>query len=438
MFESLPGFREFLPEACARRNFIFAQWRESCRKFGFEEFDGPVLEPLELYLEKSGEEIVGQLFHFMDKGGRQVALRPEMTPTLARMIGARANSIKRPVKWFAVAENFRYERPQKGRLRSHYQLNADIYGEPGVGAEAELLALLVEVFTGLGLTAEDVRLRVSDRELWMGYLRGRGWDEALCRQILGVVDRMEKQEEAETRKALAGLVGEREAGDLWEKIREIVTLRDLAGLERWAGGSAETAARFQAWTELLETCAGLGIGDFVQIDLGIVRGLAYYTGFVFEAFERAGGRALAGGGRYDNLVQKLGGPAMPAVGFGLGDVTLGDALEARGLLPARVSPLDCYVVHGATPAERKAALDTVHRLRRAGLGVEYPFRPGGFGKQFKDASQKGARVVVVIGEAEAQAAQATVKAMATGEETRVPMEGLLAAVWAAAGLTRQA
>ena len=198
MIESLPGFREFYPERCAVRNYIFETWRRTAKRFGFLEYDAPLLEPLELYVEKSGEEITEQLFTFVDRGGREVALRPEMTPSLARLVGKRGQSLKRPIKWFSVSQNFRYEKPQKGRLRSHYQLNADILGEPGPTADAELMALCIQQLTELGLKPEDVWIRLSDRVLWVAFLSSFGFEERQIAELLGIIDKREREERMAT------------------------------------------------------------------------------------------------------------------------------------------------------------------------------------------------------------------------------------------------
>ena len=335
-FETLPGFREFYPRACARRNHIFACWRSVARAFNFLEYDAPVLEPLELYIEKSGEEIVDQLFNFEDRGGRTVALRPEMTPSLARLIGAKANSLKRPVKWFNIGEHYRYERPQKGRLRAFYQLNVDIFGEKGSAADAELITLLCQSLQSFGLNDSDFKVRLSDRDLWLLMLAAEGLDEAGSATVLGIIDKMERTDRTKTIEKLALMLGD-QAEDFLGRIEEAIAIHDFDTLRIYIENlplegdlAAQAKTRIEEWSQLLRDLSASGVGDFIQIDLGIVRGLAYYTGFVFEAFEASGeGRALAGGGRYDALVKKLGGPDMPAVGFAMGDVTLVDSVRKQ-------------------------------------------------------------------------------------------------------------
>ncbi len=430
-FESLPGFREFFPERCALRNHVFGIWRRTARACGFAEYDAPVLEPLELYIEKSGEEIVGQLFNFEDRGGRQVALRPEMTPSLARMVGEKANSLKRPVRWFNVGEHYRYERPQKGRLRAFYQFNADILGEPGPGADAELVALAVSVLRGFGLGPDDFRVRLSDRDLWMLLLGAEGVDATAAPAVLGVIDKMGRTSREAVLEKLGPLFGGG-ADSFLGRVEEAAALRDLADLREFVGalplegGLREQAdERLARWEELLAALEALGAAEFVHIDLGIVRGLAYYTGFVFEAFEASGqSRALAGGGRYDALVRKLGGPDFPATGFAMGDVTLLDLLEEKGLLPPYIDRPDFVAVIGG-PDERPAALRDCAALRARGLRAEYPFKAQAFGKQFKEANRSGARFALIYGTEEVAQGKVKLRDLGTGGEALMSATDLL-------------
>jgi histidyl-tRNA synthetase len=395
-FQNLPGFRDFYPEDLAQRTHIFRLWRQTASAFGFQEYDTPVLEPLDLYRAKSGDEIEAQLFNFTDKGGREVALRPEMTPSVCRLVGARANALKRPIKWFSIAEFYRYERMQKGRGRCFFQLNADLFGEPGPEAEIELIALLIQCMRSFGLTAEDFYVRLSDRTIWLHFLASLGLDDARSRAMLVAVDRYEKQGDAAFQAfeaAFGPVTAEIKATVL--RFLGIRALPDLAAALAEAGGAG--AGRLADWRRLLGGLEAMGLADFVQVDLGVVRGLAYYTGFVFEAFDRKGElRALAGGGRYDDLVQKLGGPALPAVGFAIGDMTFGLLLQQRGLAPTVTSVPDIYCVIGG-PAERDAAFAAIHALRAAGYRVDYPLRELAFGKQFKAAAESGAKLALIYG-----------------------------------------
>lgn len=429
-FQSLPGFRDFYPDACARRNHIFGIWRRVARACCFEEYDAPVLEPLELYIEKSGEEIVGQLFNFEDKGGRAVALRPEMTPSLARLIGAKANSLKRPVKWFNIGEHYRYEKPQKGRLRAFYQFNVDIFGEAGPGADAELIALLHQTLRAFGLDSGDFKIRLSDRDLWLLMLAAEGLDADASAAVLAVVDKLERMERPKVIEKLALILGEG-AETFLSRIETVISIRDFDGLRAYIldlpleGDLVEQAKkRLGDWESLIQQLDACGSGDCIQIDLGVVRGLAYYTGFVFEAFEASGeGRALAGGGRYDGLVRKLGGPDMPAVGFAMGDVTLADLLDARKRMPTYVQKPDFVAISGGV-GERQAALRDASILRSLGYSVDYPLKDQAFGKQFKQANQKGARFALIYGADELAKDVVKVRDFASGEERDFPREAL--------------
>ncbi len=435
MFEVLPGFRDFYPEDCLKRNFIFRQWSSWAKRFDFSEYDIPTLEPLDLLTRKSGEEIVNQLFHFTDQGGRAVALRPELTTSLARMVGSRINSLKRPVKWFNIAENFRYERQQKGRLRSHYQFNADIFGEPGLHADAEIMALAVSVLKDFGFKPDALKLRLSDRHLWLVLLKALGFEGDRALEVLAIVDKMERLPTEALVEKLAPFFNDA-VEDFLASVQVLKEQRDLAGLRDvmnrlvpTAELKAEANQRLDEWQELLQALDALGIGEYVRIDLGIVRGLAYYTGFVFEIFlvDASGattGRALCGGGRFDHLVGLLGFPDVPAVGFGMGDVTLLDALEENNLMPPLLDAPEFYCVIGGSD-ERFYAIEDATLLRSAGYRVSYPLKNVGFGKQFKLAGQSGARFALVYGTEELQAKAVKVRDLQTGGELQIPRSGLL-------------
>ncbi|HWL17325.1 MAG TPA: histidine--tRNA ligase [Opitutus sp.] len=427
-FQSLPGFREFYPESLARRNHMFRLWRQTATAFGFAEYDAPVLEPLDLYRAKSGDEIEAQLFSFVDKGGREVALRPEMTPTVCRMVGAKANALKRPIKWFSVAEYYRYERAQKGRERAFFQFNADLFGEPGPEAEIELIALLVQCLRAFGLGEEDFFVRLSDRNLWFFYLEALGLDDVRIRAMLSAIDKFEKLGE-DAFKSYIEQFGPLDEG-IKAKVLAFLEIKTLADLEQRLGSIAgeKLAARLADWRKLLGGLEAMGLGRFVEVDLGVVRGLAYYTGFVFEAFDRKGElRAIAGGGRYNDLVAKLGGPDLPAVGFAIGDVTLGLLLEARGLMPQLVQASDIYCVVGGE-AERKAAFADINALRAAGFRTEYPLKDVAFGKQFKLAADSGAKLALIYGADELAKSTVKIRDLANRSEMEVPRDQVLATV----------
>ena len=293
----LPGFRDFYPEECARRNYILSRWREVARRYGFVEYDGPILEPVDLYKKKSGGELVGQLFDFTDKGGRHVAMRPEMTPTLARMIAARERDFRKPLKWFCVPQFFRYEKQQRGRLREFYQLNCDIIGEGSSAADAELLAVVIDTMRAFGLRREDFGVRVSDRSVWNEFAAARGITEERVPAFLEIIDKLDRLSPTDVEHKLADF--------------EILH-KDLL---EFVFHPEEQAASF---TRILDDLRARGLEKFVEFDLAIVRGLAYYTGFVFEVFDRdKKERALAGGGRYDKLLHVIsdGRVDLPALGL---------------------------------------------------------------------------------------------------------------------------
>lgn len=432
-FQSLPGFREFYPEDFSRRQHIFRIWRQAATSYGFQEYDAPVLEPLELYTTKSGDEIETQLFSFTDKGGRDVSLRPEMTPTVCRMVGAKAGALKRPIKWFSIAEFYRYERAQKGRLRAFNQFNADIFGEAGPEAEIELIALLIQCLAGFGLTKDDFYVRLSDRDLWFFYLEALGFNDAQSRGILGAIDRYEKMGDD----AFKGYVEAHGALDDEKKARVLAFLqiKSLADLEAALApfASEKLNTRLADWRKVLGGLAAMGLSDFVSVDLAVVRGLAYYTGFVFEAFDRKGDlRALAGGGRYNDLIKKLGYADLPAVGFAIGDVTTGLLLEQRGLAPTFVNAPDVYAVIGGEN-ERAAAFADIRALRAAGWRVEYPLKDVAFGKQFKAAADSGAKLALIYGGDELAKGVVKIRDLTDRSEREVPRDRVAEAVRDALG-----
>jgi len=403
--QSLPGFRDFAPNDCAVRNYIFDRWREVARRYGFVEYDGPLLEELDLYRKKSGDEIVKQLYEFTDKGGRMVALRPEMTPTLARIIAARHREFKKPIKWFCLPQMFRYERPQRGRLREHYQFNADIIGEKSLEAEVELIALCVDLLRAFGFTAKEVVVRISDREFWIDFLRAQNVPEEKWEEVLQTIDKSEREPREKTKERLGSLA------------EPVFKLLDGEG-------------KSEKLEQLLAALGARGLAEFVQIDFGIVRGLAYYSGVVFEAFDRGGKlRALAGGGRYDKLIELLsdGAASLPALGFAMGDVVLAELINESPVAKAKMDEvivgqqkLDVYIVI-AKEERRVNALAQIQELRDVGYRVDYPLAAEKVGKQFQTAEQLGARMVVLFGD---EWPQLKIKDLASGEQVLIPHEEL--------------
>src|SRR2546421_10417596 len=407
--QALPGFRDFLPDDCAARNYIFARWREVARRYAFVEWEGPPLEPTELYKKKSGEEIIDQLFNFTDKGEREVALRPELTPTLARVIAMHEREFKKPLKWFSIGQFFRYEKQQRGRLREHFQLNCDIIGEPDLAADIELVALCIDVLRAFGLTEKDFVVRISDREFWTDFLREKNvpadrWDE-----FLQTIDKSGREPREMTARKL---------GNLADPV--FATLKN--------GGKSEKLDK------LVDGLRGRGLADFVSIDIGIVPGLAYYTGMVFEVFDRAGKfRAIAGGGRYDNLIAQLsdGAVSMPALGFAMGDVVLGELINETAHVRQKLEnaiansrKIDIYVVIAKEQC-RADALGQIQQLRDRGYRVDYPLTSEKVGKQFQIAEQLGARVAVLFGD---EWPQLKLKDMSSGEQHLVSKDDFMSDV----------
>jgi histidyl-tRNA synthetase len=418
-FQALPGFRDFYPDDFAVRAHIMRTWREVARRYGFQEYDGPPLEPLELYTEKSGPEIVQQLYNFTDKGGRELSLRPEMTPTLARMAGARAGGLRKPIKWFSIPQLFRYERQQRGRLREHFQLNLDVIGEEDPAADAELLAAAIDMLRAFGLTEHDFVARVSDRRLLRALLLHAGVPEDQLILVYNIVDKLERDPREVIAKRLRDEAGMPDAAV--ERTLDIFRHTDFDAVRAAYGETEGVAPEIERMGEIFGHLRAMGLMDYVRFDLSIVRGLAYYTGIVFELFDARGElRAICGGGRYDNLLAQVGGVQLPALGFGMGDVVLKELLTDRGLLPETRQTLDFYVI-AVTPDQRPDALALVHRLRDGGASVDYALKHQGVGKQFKNASALGARRTVVIGPDEVAEGVAVVKDMESGQESRVPL-----------------
>ncbi|MSU31287.1 MAG: histidine--tRNA ligase [Pedosphaera sp.] len=413
--ECLPGFREFYPEplphkdawSADARQHIFDTWRSTARRYGFREFDGPPLEPLDLYTAKSGAEIVGQLFNFVDKGERAVSMRPEMTPTVARMVAAAERAYKKPIKWFSIPQLFRYEKQQKGRLREHFQLNCDIFGEADLGADAEIVALLIDTLRALGLTEDDFVIRLSSRQAWQRFFASNNGKPDQEYEFYQVIDKVEREtpEVSSARLKLLGI--------------EYAAVQDFI---RAGEPTPELAI-------LLENLKARGLGAFVKVDYYVIRGLDYYTGVVFEAFDRKGEfRAIAGGGRYDQLVKLLsqGKVDLPALGFGMGDVVLLELLKARGKLPKFTAGVD-VVVLVEEESLRASSLALVQALRDAGRVVEYSLTPAKSDKQFKRAIELAARFTARVEPDLDGTKQVRLKNISTRSETIGDLSAAIAA-----------
>lgn len=421
-FAKLPGFRDFVPADLAVRNHIFEAWRRVCRRYGFTEYDGPPLEPLGLYVEKSGPEIVEQLYNFADKGGREVALRPEMTPTLARILAERSRGMAKPIRWFSVPQLFRYERSQRGRLREHFQLNADIVGEAGVAADAEITAVAIDAVRELGLGEDDFVARVNDRRLVTAVLDEIGVQQRRRAACLAVIDKAGRAGPVKTR---AGLEALEIGGAAADALTELVADGSWQHLRDRFRSSGAVLAAMQPLEEHREILEAMGLGGYQRFDFTVVRGLAYYTGIVFELFDRAGRmRAICGGGRYDRLLELVGGEPLPAVGFGMGDVVLGELLRDRGAAPAAAPACEDYVIWMG-PAQRPLGMRVARALRREGRAVLYGLRAQGMGKQLRSAARLGAGRALIIGPDEATSGTVTVRDLVSGRQETTPLESIL-------------
>jgi histidyl-tRNA synthetase len=420
--KALAGFRDFYPDDLALRAHIFHNWRTVATRYGFEEYDGPPLEPLDLYTAKSGDEIVGQLYNFKDKGDRDVALRPEMTPTLARMVAARAGELRKPIRWFSIPQLFRYERQQRGRLREHFQLNCDLIGEPGALADAEVIALAIDVMRAFGLDQSYVRVRLSDRRILNALLSSFRLTEAQTSAVYAWLDKQGRGADNGLRQRLLDLNVD---PDVIDFLAAATAVKEIGRLKRVLAQKPQAASAVGSLEQVVDALAMMGLADFVDVDLGVVRGLAYYTGTVFEVFDTGRTlRAICGGGRYDNLLSALGDVDLPSVGFGMGDVVLTELLRERGLVPSDVASIDVFLAF-ITKDDLPHVLALAHRLRDAGMRVEYALSPQAVGKQLKLADARNARLAVVVGPDERARGEIVIKDLRSGTQETVPQASAL-------------
>ena len=404
-FRTVKGFRDFFPEECALRNYIAETWRVVARRYGFVEYEAPVVESTDLFRKKSGNEITAQLFCFRDKADREITLRPEVTPSLARMATARQRDFKKPIKWFQIGPCFRYEEPQEGRGREFIQFNADILGDSGPATAAELISLAIDTMREFGVSADDFVIRLSNREIWNGFLAEKNIASEHATTFLSIIDKIERSKPDETEKKLG------EIGLTTAEVRAFM---------------AATDENHPAFAELKANLTARGLWQHVRIDATIVRGLAYYTGTVFEVFDlKHGLRAIAGGGRYDKLCALMsdGKADMPAAGFAMGDVVLGILLDktpgAQFKLTSAVQDalaIDATLVI-ADEAQRPNALAALQTLRSRNLRIDYAFAPAKVGKQFQAAEDRKARFAIVFG---AEYPEVIVKNLVARSQTSVP------------------
>jgi len=412
------GTRDFFPEEMRLRTWLFEQFRETARLFSFEEYDAPVLESLELFTRKAGEDIVNQVYNFEDKGGRAVALRPEMTPSLARLILQKGRSLALPVRWFSIPQCWRYERMTRGRKREHYQWNMDVFGVEGPTAEAELLAAITTFFKRLGLSSEDIGIKVSSRKVLQGVLDSLGVTEDRFEAVCVLVDKLDKLPREAIEQDMLKLGVD---ATIVDRIVETMSLKSLDDLSGVLGSDHEAV---QELRELFDLAEGYGYSNWLKFDASVVRGLAYYTGIVFEAFDRGETlRAICGGGRYDRLLSTFGGTDIPACGFGFGDVVIVELLRDKGLLPDTSRSID-DLVFAFDSEQRTAATEVAGRLRAGGRSVELVLEERKVKWAFKRADRLGAKRVVLVAPEEWQRGEVRIKDLSTGTETNVKVEEL--------------
>ena len=418
------GTRDFYPEEMAVHNWIVDGWKKASIRNGFEEYDGPIFEYLQMYQVKSGDEIVEQLFNFKDRGDRDLAIRPEITPTLARMVNQKINALPKPIKWFSLPRLCRAERPQKGRLREFFQWNIDIMGEDSVLADAEVIFTTVDYLREVGLTPKDIKVKMSSRKLLAAVLKKIGVPDEKLNPLYALLDKKAKLPPEVFSTTLTEHVG----GDMAGRIIAFMDSQTVTSIENIV--KAEAGDQLEIAIKELEDCAGwldrMGISDYCVFDPGIVRGLAYYTGIVFEVHDIQGDlRAICGGGRYDNLLRDFGGPAVSATGMGMGDCVLEILLREKGLLDKKIPSrtLDYYVVPISGEFLDEAVKLTAG-LRTKGFKAAFSYKVAGLSKQLKNASEQNAKFCVIIGD-EFKAGNIVVKDMATGQQQTVSMEQFL-------------
>ena len=427
-FKAPRGMRDYYPDVMAVRNWIAQHWHRVSQRNGFEEYDGPVMEELDLYRAKSGEGIVSELFHFLDRGGREMAIRPEMTPTLTRMVAARANALRKPIKWYSVPRLCRAERPQRGRLREFFQWNIDILGEDDVLADAECIFVAIDFLREVGLSPEQVVMKISSRSLLAAVLRANGFAEEQLDALYVALDKRDKLAAEEFQKTVDALgVSSAQRGLLF-RLGEAKGPHALNMIEDVVGDDPEGKQQLADLQRLLELLDTMGVGPYCAVDLGVVRGLAYYTGPVFEAFGKTGlQRAILGGGRYGDLLKTVGGPPLSGTGFGLGDVVIQDLLEEHGLLKLRPRGRTVFVVDAdpKNPEFFKRVLGIASELRRRKVTAAYSYRRQALGKQLKQANDKNARRVIIVEEGTLTDGTVSLKDMRVGTQRTLPLDTVL-------------
>ncbi|MFP4522275.1 MAG: histidine--tRNA ligase [Fibrobacterota bacterium] len=389
-FAPVKGTRDFYPEDLAIRRELFRRFRLTAAKFNFQEYDSCVLESEELFIRKAGDEITGQLYNFTDKGNRRLALRPEMTPSLTRMLISRIKSLQLPLKWFSIPQCFRYERMQKGRKREHFQWNMDIIGDGSLNAEAELMAAAIDFCVSSGLKSEDIVIKFSNRHLLQELFTEAGFPPERLNEVFVIID---KREKIGPEKTSAMLIEAGFSEESVKKTEDILGASSIEDIEQNSGLRLQSKAEIE---KLLEISENYGIREFLELDISIVRGLSYYTGTVFELKDKEGKhRTICGGGRYDNLMENLGGPSVPMAGFGFGDVIISEILSSKGMLTP--PPSQCRTaVASLTDDGIMVAVKVASGLRKKGKCVELKTNPSKIKKLISSASRSGYEELYIV------------------------------------------
>ncbi|MBN1551092.1 histidine--tRNA ligase [bacterium] len=422
--QAYKGTRDFYPEDMGLRSWMFNTMAKAAESFGYEPYDGPMLEAFELYAAKSGQELVTeQLYHFHDRGNRHVAIRPEMTPTVARMVAARIHDLTQPIRWYSIPNLWRYERPQRGRLREHWQLNVDIFGPDGVIADQEIIEVAIEIMNAFGAGPDDYEIRISNRRLLNFFLADiLQLDANGCAAVCRVIDKKDKVDEAAYFAMLS------ETGLTEEKISNLNAFTSLSIAEM----ATHPASHSQGARELIQLFEGLRLSDlsaYCRLDLGIVRGLDYYTGTVFEMFDKhpENRRALFGGGRYDDLTGLFSNVPLPGVGFGMGDVTVMDFLKTHNLLPELSPPFDIFFAL-TSQDDMRDVFHYAREFRRRGFRTATQLEPIKLNKQLKQANQRKIPFVALRGPDERARNLITVKNMFLGEQVTGSFDDVVARI----------
>jgi len=413
------GTRDFYPQEMAVQNWIIDGWKRASLRNGFEEYDGPIFEYLQMYQIKSGDEIAEQLFSFKDRGDRDLALRPEMTPTLARMVNQKINTLAMPIKWFSVPRLFRAERPQKGRLREFFQWNVDIIGVEGALADAEVIFCALDYLREAGLTPSDIVVKISSRKLLAAILEKMGIADKRLESLYPVLDKKDKAPEGEFKQMLNKKVADAKIVD---KIQEFMEIKAISDIKKIIEPDDKINEAIDKIAVLFDWLKRMGVVEYCQFDPGIVRGLAYYTDIVYEIYDKRGElRAIGGGGRYDDLLKQFGGPAIPATGFGMGDCVLGLMLEEKGLLKPKPTGTDYFIACVEPEQTLQDAVKIAAELRTKGYSADFSYKSASLSRQLKQAAARNAKKCIIIGD-ELKNNELVVKDMTTSKQKLIKLD----------------